>query len=241
MTKLPWLILPTFNEAENIEAIVNASAETLAAASPAGFRILIVDDASPDGTGQIGDRLAAERSEVEVLHRSSREGLGPAYLAGFEHALSSGADFVMEMDSDFSHSPADLARLLSAVRDGGADLALGSRYVPGGGIENWSASRRMISRGGSLYARLILGLPVNDLTGGFKCFRAEVLRSIDLPSVTARGYAFQIELTYRAIGRGFKVVEVPIVFRDRVAGTSKMSWQITAEAAWLVPAMRLRS
>ena len=241
MNALPWLILPTYNEAENIEAIVSASAETLAAASPDGFRILIVDDGSPDGTGQIGDRLAAERSEVEVLHRTSREGLGPAYLAGFEHALSSGAGFVMEMDSDFSHSPADLARLLSAVRDGGADLALGSRYVPGGGIENWSASRRVISRGGSLYARLILSLPVNDLTGGFKCFRAEVLESIDLPSVTARGYAFQIELTYRAIGRGFKVVEVPIVFRDRVAGTSKMSWQITAEAAWLVPAMRLRS
>ena len=240
MTELPWLILPTFNEAENIEAIVNASAETLVAASPAGFRILIVDDGSPDGTGQIGDRLATERSEVEVLHRTSREGLGPAYLAGFEHALSSGAGFVMEMDSDFSHNPADLARLLSAVRDGGADLALGSRYVPGGGIENWSASRRVISRGGSLYARLILGLPVNDLTGGFKCVRAEVLRAIDLPSVTARGYAFQIELTYRAIGRGFRVVEVPIVFRDRVAGTSKMSWQITAEAAWLVPAMRLR-
>ena len=241
MNALPWLILPTYNEAENIEAIVSASAETLAAASPDGFRILIVDDGSPDGTGQIGDRLAAERSEVEVLHRTRREGLGPAYLAGFEHALSSGAGFVMEMDSDFSHSPADLARLLSAVRDGGADLALGSRYVPGGGIENWSASRRVISRGGSLYARLILSLPVNDLTGGFKCFRAEVLESIDLPSVTARGYAFQIELTYRAIGRGFKVVEVPIVFRDRVAGTSKMSWQITAEAAWLVPAMRLRS
>jgi len=241
MNALPWLILPTYNEAENIEAIVSASAETLAAASPDGFRILIVDDGSPDGTGQIGDRLAAERSEVEVLHRTRREGLGPAYLAGFEHALSSGAGFVMEMDSDFSHSPADLARLLSAVRDGGADLALGSRYVPGGGIENWSASRRVISRGGSLYARLILSLPVNDLTGGFKCFRAEVLEAIDLPSVTARGYAFQIELTYRAIGRGFKVVEVPIVFRDRVAGTSKMSWQITAEAAWLVPAMRLRS
>ena len=241
MNALPWLILPTYNEAENIEAIVSASAETLAAASPDGFRILIVDDGSPDGTGQIGDRLAAERSEVEVLHRTRREGLGPAYLAGFEHALSSGAGYVMEMDSDFSHSPADLARLLSAVRDGGADLALGSRYVPGGGIENWSASRRVISRGGSLYARLILSLPVNDLTGGFKCFRAEVLEAIDLPSVTARGYAFQIELTYRAIGRGFKVVEVPIVFRDRVAGTSKMSWQITAEAAWLVPAMRLRS
>ncbi|MSX12361.1 MAG: glycosyltransferase, partial [Actinobacteria bacterium] len=218
MTELPWLILPTYNEAENIEAIVSASAETLADASPEGYRILIVDDGSPDGTGRIGDRLASERSEVEVMHRTSREGLGPAYLAGFAHALDHGAGFVIEMDSDFSHDPADLARLLSAVRDGGADLALGSRYVPGGGIENWSASRRVISRGGSLYARLILSLPVNDLTGGFKCFRAEVLRAIDLPSVTARGYAFQIELTYRAIGRGFKVVEIPIVFRDRIAG-----------------------
>ncbi len=240
MTELPWLILPTYNEAENIAGIVSASAQTLAAASPDGFRILIVDDNSPDGTGQIGDRLASEQSEVEVLHRTSRDGLGPAYLAGFEHALSNGAAYVMEMDSDFSHDPADLARLLSAVRDGGADVALGSRYVPGGGIENWSAGRRAISRGGSLYARLILSLPVSDLTGGFKCFRAEVLRAIDLPSVTARGYAVNIELTYRAIGRGFKVVEIPIVFRDRIAGSSKMSWQITAEAAWLVPVMRLR-
>ena len=240
MTELPWLILPTYNEAENIEAIVTASAQTLAACSPNGFRILIVDDDSPDGTGQIGEWLASERSEVEILHRAIREGLGPAYLAGFEHALSRGADFIMEMDSDFSHSPSDLERLLRTVRDGGADLALGSRYVPGGGIENWSASRRVISRGGSLYARIILSLPVTDLTGGFKCFRADVLRAIDLPSVTARGYAFQIELTYRAIERGFKVVEVPIVFRDRVAGKSKMSWQITAEAAWLVPLMRLR-
>ncbi|MEI6792823.1 MAG: polyprenol monophosphomannose synthase [Actinomycetes bacterium] len=241
MTELPWLILPTFNEAENIEAIVAASITSLEGASPEGFRILIVDDGSPDGTGQIGDRLAAERQEVEVLHRTTREGLGPAYLAGFKHALDNGAAFVMEMDSDFSHDPADLARLLVAVRDGGADVALGSRYVAGGGIEDWTASRRVISRGGSLYARMILSLPLNDLTGGFKCFRAEVLKAIDLPSVTARGYAFQIELTYRASKQGFRITEVPIIFRDRVAGTSKMSWQITAEAAWLVPAMRLRS
>jgi dolichol-phosphate mannosyltransferase len=241
MTELPWLILPTFNEAENIEAIVAASITSLEGASPEGFRILIVDDGSPDGTGQIGDRLAAEREEVEVLHRTTREGLGPAYLAGFKHALDNGAAFVMEMDSDFSHDPADLARLLVAVRDGGADVALGSRYVAGGGIEDWTASRRVISRGGSLYARMILSLPLNDLTGGFKCFRAEVLKAIDLPSVTARGYAFQIELTYRASKQGFRITEVPIIFRDRVAGTSKMSWQITAEAAWLVPAMRLRS
>ncbi len=240
MTALPWLILPTFNEAENIEAIISAAAGTLTAASRDGFRILIVDDGSPDGTGLIADRLASERGEVEVLHRTTREGLGPAYIAGFSHALSCGAGYLMEMDSDFSHDPADLARLLGAVRDGGTDVALGSRYVPGGAIEDWSASRRVISRGGSLYARAILGLPVNDLTGGFKAFRAEVLEAIDLPSIRSRGYAFQIELTYRAIQRGFKVVELPIVFRDRVAGSSKMSWQIAAEAAWRVPAMRLR-
>ncbi len=240
MTELPWLILPTFNEAENIEAIVSAAAGTLTAASPDGFRILIVDDESPDGTGLIADRLASERGEVEVLHRTTREGLGPAYIAGFSHALSCGAGYLIEMDSDFSHDPADLARLLGAVRDGGADVALGSRYVPGGAIEDWSASRRVISRGGSLYARAILGLPINDLTGGFKAFRAKVLEAIDLPSIKSRGYAFQIELTYRAIQRGFKVVELPIVFRDRVAGSSKMSWQIAAEAALLVPAMRLR-
>ena len=241
MIKLPWLILPTFNEAENIEAIVAASITSLEGSSPDGFRILIVDDGSPDGTGKIADRLAAERVEVEVLHRTEREGLGPAYLAGFGHALENGAGYVMEMDSDFSHDPADLARLLGAVRDDGADLALGSRYVPGGGIEDWTASRRVISRGGSLYARVVLSLPLKDLTGGFKCFRADVLNAIDLPSVTARGYAFQIELTYRAAKRGFKIVEVPIIFRDRVAGESKMSWRITAEAAWLVPAMRLRN
>ncbi len=240
MTALPWLILPTFNEAENIEAIISAATATLADASPDGFRILIVDDRSPDGTGLIADRLASERAEVEVLHRTTREGLGPAYIAGFSHALSCGAGYLIEMDSDFSHDPADLARLLGAVRDGGADVALGSRYVPGGAIEDWSASRRVISRGGSLYARAILGLPVNDLTGGFKAFRAEVLEAIDLPSIKSRGYAFQIELTYRAIQRGFKVVELPIVFRDRVAGSSKMSWQIAAEAVWRVPAMRLR-
>ncbi len=240
MTALPWLILPTFNEAENIEAIISAATATLADASPDGFRILIVDDRSPDGTGLIADRLASEHGEVEVLHRTTREGLGPAYIAGFSQALSCGAGYLIEMDSDFSHDPADLARLLGAVRDGGADVALGSRYVPGGAIEDWSASRRVISRGGSLYARAILGLPVNDLTGGFKAFRAEVLEAIDLPSIKSRGYAFQIELTYRAIQRGFKVVELPIIFRDRVAGSSKMSWQIAAEAALLVPAMRLR-
>jgi len=240
MSAIPWLILPTYNEAENIELLASRAAEVLAEASPDGFRILIVDDGSPDGTGQLADALASEYEQIEVLHRTTRAGLGPAYLAGFEHALSGEAGFVMEMDSDFSHDPRDLARLLKAVRDDGADLALGSRYVSGGGIEDWSLQRRVISRGGSFYARTILGLPINDLTGGFKAFRAEVLRAIDLPSVESVGYAFQIELTYRAAKRGFKVVEVPIIFRDRVAGTSKMSWKITTEAARLVPAMRLR-
>jgi len=240
MSAIPWLILPTYNEAENIELLASRAAEVLAEASPDGFRVLIVDDGSPDGTGQLADALASEHEQIEVLHRTTRAGLGPAYLAGFKHALDGGAGFVMEMDSDFSHDPRDLARLLKAVRDEGADLALGSRYVSGGGIEDWSLQRRVISRGGSFYARTILGLPINDLTGGFKAFRADVLRAIDLPSVESVGYAFQIELTYRTVKRGFKVVEVPIVFRDRVAGTSKMSWNITAEAAWLVPAMRLR-
>lgn len=240
MSAIPWLILPTYNEAENIELLASRAAEVLAEASPDGFRVLIVDDGSPDGTGQLADKLASAHEQIEVLHRTTRAGLGPAYLAGFKHALDGGAGFVMEMDSDFSHDPRDLARLLKAVRDDGADLALGSRYVSGGGIEDWSLQRRVISRGGSLYARTILGLPINDLTGGFKAFRAEVLRAIDLPSVESVGYAFQIELTYRTVKRGFKVVEVPIVFRDRVAGTSKMTWNITAEAAWLVPAMRLR-
>ena len=240
MSAIPWLILPTYNEAENIELLASRAAEVLAEASPDGFRVLIVDDGSPDGTGQLADKLASAHEQIEVLHRTTRAGLGPAYLAGFKHALDGGAGFVMEMDSDFSHDPRDLARLLKAVRDDGADLALGSRYVSGGGIEDWSLQRRVISRGGSLYARTILGLPINDLTGGFKAFRAEVLRAIDLPSVESVGYAFQIELTYRTVKRGYKVVEVPIVFRDRVAGTSKMSWNITAEAAWLVPAMRLR-
>lgn len=240
MSAIPWLILPTYNEAENIELLASQAAEVLAEASPDGFRVLIVDDGSPDGTGQLADKLASAHEQIEVLHRTTRAGLGPAYLAGFKHALDDGAGFVMEMDSDFSHDPRDIPRLLKAVRDDGADLALGSRYVSGGGIEDWSLQRRVISRGGSLYARTILGLPINDLTGGFKAFRAEVLRAIDLPSVESVGYAFQIELTYRTVKRGYKVVEVPIVFRDRVAGTSKMTWNITAEAAWLVPAMRLR-
>ena len=239
MPGLPWLVLPTFNEAENLERVIDSASSVLAACSPEGFRILVVDDGSPDGTGAIADRLAAEREQIEVLHRATREGLGPAYLAGFAHALAGGAGYVFEMDSDLSHDPADLARLLAAVRDG-ADVALGSRYVAGGGVSDWGAVRRLVSRGGSVYARLVLGLPVRDLTGGFKCFRAQALAALELTTVRSRGYAFQVELTYRAARRGFRVAEVPITFREREHGSSKMSWRIALEAIWLVPLMRLR-
>jgi dolichol-phosphate mannosyltransferase len=235
----PWLILPTYNEAENVEAIVLASAEVLGGAAPGGFRVLVVDDGSPDGTGAIADRLAAEWDWLEVLHRSEKNGIGPAYLAGFRHALDRGAGYLMEMDSDFSHDPADLARLLAAVH-AGADLALGSRYVPGGGVSDWGLLRRLVSEGGSTYARWVLGLRVRDLTGGFKCFRREVLEAIHFDGVRSRGYAFQVELTYRAVRAGFRVVEVPIIFRDRRRGQSKMSWRIAVEAMVLVPRLRFR-
>jgi dolichol-phosphate mannosyltransferase len=231
-----WLILPTYDEAENIEAIVRAAHAVLERCAPAGHRILVVDDGSPDGTGRIADRLAAELVQVEVLHRPGRGGLGPAYLAGFGHALAHGAALVMEMDSDFSHDPADLERLLDAA--GAADLVLGSRYVAGGGVSDWGRVRRLVSRGGSWYARRVLGLEVRDLTGGFKCFRREVLETIDLPTVRSRGYAFQVELTYRALRAGYRVAEVPIVFRDREHGHSKMSWRIAGEAVVLVPRLR---
>jgi dolichol-phosphate mannosyltransferase len=235
----PWVVLPTFDEAENIEAIVAAVVRVLGRATPTGrFHVLVVDDDSPDGTGAIADRLAGEDARIEVLHRSEREGLGPAYVAGFRHALSRGAGFVLEMDSDGSHDPRDLARLLAAVRDGGADLALGSRYVGGGRIGDWSLVRRATSRGGCWYARAVLGLDVRDLTGGFKCFAAEVLDAIDLATVRSRGYAFQVELTYRALRAGFRVQEVPITFHERMHGSSKMSWRIALEAAWLVPQLR---
>jgi dolichol-phosphate mannosyltransferase len=234
----PWLILPTFDEAENIALIVDAALGVLREAAPGGFTILVVDDDSPDGTGRIADGLAAEHGEVEVLHRTVREGLGPAYIAGFQRALAQGAGYVFEMDSDFSHDPKDLARLLSAVREGDADVALGSRYVAGGAVLDWGLLRRIISRGGSMYAAVILGLTVRDLTGGFKCFRAEVLEAIDLPSVQAHGYAFQVELTNRTIRHGFRVVEVPITFRDRLRGKSKMSAKIAIEAMFLVPRLR---
>jgi dolichol-phosphate mannosyltransferase len=232
---VPWLVIPTFDEAANVERVVGLARETLAGACPDGFRILVVDDRSPDGTGEIADRLAAAHpGEVQVLHRDRPEGLGPAYLAGFAVALEGGATHVMEMDADLSHDPRDLARLLAAVREG-ADLALGSRYVPGGGVSDWG---RIVSRGGSWYARRTLGLRVRDLTGGFKCFRADVLRSIELPTVRSVGYAFQVELTWRTVQAGFTVTEVPIVFRDRQVGESKMTWRIAREAAVLVPALR---
>ncbi len=227
-----WLVLPTYNEAENLEPLVAAALANL----PDSARALVVDDNSPDGTGELADRLAAAEPRIDVLHRQEKEGLGPAYIAGFRHALAAGAGRIMEMDSDFSHDPADLPRLLAATDE--ADVAIGSRYVSGGGVENWSKLRQAISRGGSAYARTVLGLPIRDLTGGFKCFRREVLEEIDLEAIASRGYAFQVEMTYRAIELGFSVTEVPIVFRERRAGASKMSRSIVLEAAWMVPKMR---
>jgi dolichol-phosphate mannosyltransferase len=227
------ICLPTYNERENLEAMVSALAEVL----PEDSRILVIDDNSPDGTGEIADRLAAERRDVEVLHRPRKEGLGPAYLAGFRRALGLGADLVLEMDCDFSHDPADVPRLLAAADR--ADLVLGSRYVPGGGTKNWGVLRRVVSRVGSLYAQVLLGLRVRDLTGGFKCYRRAVLETIDLDAIKSKGYAFQIETTYRAIRAGFRVAEVPIVFVDRQVGGSKMSNSIVLEAIWKVPALRL--
>jgi dolichol-phosphate mannosyltransferase len=234
---IPWLVLPTYNEVENLEALVQAVLKNLRKASPEGFVVLVVDDSSPDGTGGVADRLAAEHEPVRVLHRPAKRGLGPAYLAGFAEALAGGAAYVMEMDADFSHDPADLARLLEAARDG-ADLVLGSRYVPGGGVTDWGAVRRLVSRGGSLYARVMLSMTEHDLTGGFKCFRRATLEAIDLDTVSSKGYAFQIELSYRAARRGLRIVEVPIVFRERRVGTSKMSARIALEAFWRVPQMR---
>ncbi len=230
--------LPTYEEAPNLEPMVRALGGVL---DPRRDRVLVVDDASPDGTGVIADRLAGELPWLEVLHRPAKTGLGPAYLAGFRRALALGARYVLEVDCDFSHDPLDVPRLLAAVEEGDADLALGSRYVAGGGTANWGLVRRAVSRGGSLYSRAILGGPVRDLTGGFKCFRREVLETIDLDAVHARGYAFQVEITYRALRKGFRVVELPIVFTDREAGTSKMGRAIVLEAVWQVPALRLRA
>jgi dolichol-phosphate mannosyltransferase len=224
--------LPTYNERENLERMVRALADK-------GVTVLVIDDNSPDGTGELADRLAAELDHVEVLHRDRKEGLGPAYLAGFKHALADGADLVLEMDADFSHDPADVSRLIGWAAE--ADVVLGSRYVDGGSITNWGRLRRFVSAGGSLYARRLLGVRVHDLTGGFKCFRREVLETIDLDAISSRGYAFQIETTYRALRAGFRVIEVPIAFADREYGGSKMSRRIVLEAIWKVPALRLRA
>ena len=229
-----WLVLPTYNEADNLETLVTAALEAL----PEGSRVLVVDDASPDGTGEIADRLAADNEAVRVLHRPGKEGLGPAYVAGYRHALEAGASLVAQMDADFSHDPADLPRLFEAAET--ADLVLGSRYVEGGGVSEWGALRQAVSRGGSSYARAALGIDIQDLTGGFKVFHPEVLEAIDLASLASVGYAFQVETTYRALRRGFRVVEVPITFRDRRVGQSKMSKRIVLEAAWRVPAMRIK-
>ena len=223
--------LPTYNELENLEPMLRALGEK-------GVRVLVIDDNSPDGTGELAERLAAELDYVEVLHRERKEGLGPAYLAGFHHALAGDAELILEMDCDFSHDPADVPRLIGAV-ESGADLALGSRYVEGGTVRNWGLLRRIVSAGGSFYARVLLGVRVHDLTGGFKCYRRTVLEAIDLDVIHSKGYAFQIETTYRALRAGFHVVEIPITFADREVGGSKMSKGIVAEAIWKVPALRL--
>jgi len=228
--------IPTYNERENLEPMLRTLASTLRD----GDRVLVIDDASPDGTGELADRLAAELPFVDVLHRQRKEGLGPAYLAGFRHVLETDAELVLEMDCDFSHDPKDVLRLIAAA-EGGADVVVGSRYVAGGSIPAWGAVRRVVSFGGSVYARLALGVHVRDLTAGFKCFRRVVLETIDIDAIEAKGYAFQIEMTYRALRRGFKVVEIPITFVDREQGGSKMHGSIVLEAMWRVPLLRVRA
>lgn len=230
------LCLPTYNERENLEAMIEALRGVL---DTARDRVLVIDDRSPDGTGEIADRLAAELPWVSVLHRETKEGIGPAYVAGFRRALGEGAELILEMDCDFSHDPADVPRLIEAAA--GADLVLGSRYTPGGGTANWGIVRRIVSRGGCLYAQVILGMRVRDLTGGFKCFRREALEAIDLGALSAHGYAFQIETTYRAKRAGLRIREVPITFVERRAGASKMTGSIVAEAMWKVPVLRFRA
>jgi dolichol-phosphate mannosyltransferase len=232
------IVLPTYNERENVERLVEALAQVRGEA-PFPGDVLIVDDSSPDGTGELADALAGRFDWVHVLHRPAKRGLGQAYVEGFRWALERDYTHILEMDADLSHPPEAVPRLLAAAAD--ADLVLGSRYVAGGGVVGWPAHRRFISRGGSLYARTILGVGVRDLTGGFKCFRRRVLEGIDLSSVHGQGYVFQIELTYRTLRMGGRVAEVPITFEDRTAGSSKMTTAIVAEAVWKVPALRLRS
>jgi dolichol-phosphate mannosyltransferase len=231
-----WLFLPTYNEAENLEAIVRATTAQLDVAAPGDWRLLVVDDASPDGTGALADSLAEELSGVEVLHRKGKEGLGPAYLAGFEYALMRDAEWVIVMDADFSHDPSHLPAMIAAAQE--SDLVLGSRYIDGGEITNWPPLRRVLSRSGSLYARLMLGVKVRDLTTGFRCVRRRVLESVEPSTLRSQGYVFNIELTYRALLAGFAVEEIPICFRDREEGESKMSLPIAVEALRLVPKLR---
>jgi dolichol-phosphate mannosyltransferase len=227
------VIIPTFNEVENLEPIV-----LRVLATDPRLHVLVVDDNSPDGTGKRADALAEAEPRLNVLHRAAKEGLGRAYLAGFAWALERPYRRIFEMDADFSHDPRYLPLFLEEI-DRGADLVLGSRYISGGGTVNWGLGRRILSRGGSLYARGVLGIGVRDLTGGFKCFRREVLESIDLSTVASTGYAFQIELTFRAVKRGFKVREIPILFEDRRVGMSKMSRRIFLEAVTMVVKLRL--
>ena len=231
-----WVIVPTYQEAGSIEALLRAVAGQLAAVAPGDHRILVVDDGSPDGTGAIAERVGAELGVVEVLHRPGKGGLGQAYVAGFGHALAAGARRLCQMDADLSHDPRYLPQLLAASAH--ADVVLGSRYVPGGGVSDWGPLRRVVSRAGCRYARAVLRLGLRDLTGGFKCIRREVLEAIDLASVRSQGYVFQVEVTYRAVLAGFRVQELPIVFRERTRGDSKMSWRIALEAAWRVPQLR---
>jgi dolichol-phosphate mannosyltransferase len=229
-----WVVVPTYDEADTIEPLVEAIRGVLS--SPR--RVLVVDDSSPDGTGELADRLAERHEDVAVLHRPGKLGLGPAYVAGLGAALEGGADLVVQMDADFSHDPADLPRLVAAARH--ADLVVGSRYVAGGQVTDWGPGRRTISRWGSRYARAVLGMRVHDMTSGFKCWRRAALEGIDLPSVRSQGYAFQVEMTYRADAAGFTVVEVPITFRDRRVGESKMTGSIVLEAALRVPRLGAR-
>jgi len=238
-TRAPRAVVcvPTYNERENIEPLVRALEGVLDVERD---RVLVIDDASPDGTSQIADALATQLPWLSVLHRERKEGIGVAYLAGFPVALATGAELVVQMDCDFSHDPKDVPRLLAACA-GGADLALGSRWTAGGGTVNWGPVRQLISRGGSLYARVVLGVGVHDLTGGFKCFRRQVLESLDLEAVGTRGYGFQIEMTYRTLRAGFQVVELPITFVDRRVGQSKMSGAIVVEAMCQVPVLRARA
>ena len=231
-----WLIVPTFNEADNVERVLRAAAAQLETAAPGGYRMLVVDDASPDGTAELAQALAAELP-VEVLRREAKDGLGRAYLAGFDRALAGGAELVLVMDADFSHDPVHIPQLLRAAER--ADLVLGSRYVEGGKIVDWPPLRRLLSRAGSAYARRLLGIDIADLTGGFRCIRREVLTAVHPRTLRSQGYVFNIELAFRAQRAGFRVAEVPITFRDRTIGQSKISLGIAIEALWLVPVLRL--